>query len=93
VTYRKFLQLEILEQLRVVILAISNDVSDAVVEFTLPSGAILKSSDDPLSATRMRIAIRKEVCNISNPEETNKCICVTYRNVGPERCVVVQGQV
>jgi hypothetical protein len=61
VTYGKLAQLEILQQLLIVVFTISNDVSDTVVEFILPSCAILQSSDDSLSATRMSIAVWKEV--------------------------------
>jgi len=64
-THRELLQLEVLQELRVIILAISDDVSDTIVELILPSRAILQSSDDPLSTTRMCIAVWKEVWNIS----------------------------
>ena len=60
-TYRKFVQLEVLQQLRVVIIAISDDVRDTIVEFTLPSCAIFQGSDDSLSATRVCIAVWEEV--------------------------------
>lgn len=65
VTHRELLQLEVLQELRVVILAVGNDMSDTIVELILPSRAILQSSDDPLSATRVCIAVWKEVWNIS----------------------------
>ena len=88
-TYRKFLQLEVLQQLRVIILAISDDVSDTIVELVLPSCAILQSSDDPLSAAGVSIAIREEVCPISTSEKLDDRMPMTYRNEGSERCVVV----
>jgi hypothetical protein len=93
VTYRKFTQLEILQQLWIIVFTISDDVSDTIVELVLPSCAILQSSDDSLSATRMRIAVWEEVWDISTSEKINNRMLVTYRNVGPGRCVVVQGQV